>query len=251
MSTNPLFEMSLRLADDALVLGHRLSEWCGHAPVLEEDLALANLALDLIGQARSLYSYAGKVEGAGRDEDALAYCRREAEYHNCLLVEQPNGDFALTIVRQFLFAAAMHPFHQEMTRSSDPTLAAIAAKAEKELAYHLRHAAEWVIRLGDGTDESRRRTEAALDHLWTFSGELFEVDAILRTAIDQGLVPNPTDLRAVFDATVDDVLAQADLARPKDGWMQTGGRMGRHSEHMGFLLTELQYLQRLHPNARW
>lgn len=251
MTDSPLFLATLRLADDALVLGHRLSEWCGHAPVLEEDLALANLGLDLIGQARALYTHAGSVEGRGRDEDALAYLRRENEYRNVLLVEQPNGDFARTMVRHFLFAAFMHPFHQAMTGSKDETLAAIAAKSEKEMAYHVRHAGEWVVRLGDGTEESRRRTVDALEALWPYSGELFEVDAPMRAAIEAGFVPDPETLRATCEATLDAVFAEAGLDRPASRPYQSGGRAGRHSEHMGYLLAELQYLQRSHPGATW
>ncbi|QCI63902.1 1,2-phenylacetyl-CoA epoxidase subunit PaaC [Phreatobacter stygius] len=251
MTDGPLFLATLRLADDALVLGHRLSEWCGHAPVLEEDLALANLGLDLIGQARSLYSYAGTVEGRGRDEDQLAYLRREGEYRNLLLVEQPNGDFAVTMTRQLLFSAFMHPFHVAMKASSDPTLAAIAAKAEKEMAYHVRHTGEWLIRLGDGTAESHRRAQAALDELWPYSGELFEVDEAMRAAIEAGFVPDPEAIRPRFDETIDHVLAEATLNKPKVGAFQAGGRAGRHSEHMGFLLADLQYMQRTYPNATW
>jgi ring-1,2-phenylacetyl-CoA epoxidase subunit PaaC len=251
VTDSPLFLATLRLADDALILGHRLSEWCGHAPVLEEDLALANLGLDLIGQARALYTHAGNVEGRGRDEDALAYLRREHEYRNVLLVEQPNGDFAQTMVRHLLFAAFMHPFHQAMTASNDATLAAIAARAEKEMAYHVRHAGEWVVRLGDGTEESRRRTLAALEALWPCSGELFEVDQPMRAAIEAGFVPDPEAVRPAYDATLDAVFAEAGLDRPAIRPYRTGGRAGRHSEHMGYLLADLQYLQRTYPGAAW
>jgi ring-1,2-phenylacetyl-CoA epoxidase subunit PaaC len=247
----PLLTYVLRRADDALVLGHRLSEWCGHAPVLEEELALANIALDLIGQARALYDHAARVDGRGLTEDHLAYLREGHQYRNCLLVEQPNGDFAATIVRQVLFSAFMDPYWRAMTASRDEMLAAIAAKAEKETAYHLRHAAEWLIRLGDGTPESRRRTDAALNELWPYSGELFEADAAERTLVDAGVAVDPATLRESFDATLDAVLAEATLARPAAGWMQTGGRSGRHSEHLGHLLAELQHLQRTHPGATW
>jgi ring-1,2-phenylacetyl-CoA epoxidase subunit PaaC len=249
--TTPLFDYALRLADDALLLGHRLSEWCGRAPTLEEDLALANIGLDLIGQARQLYAYAGEVEGTGRDEDRLAYLRQDREYRNLLLVELPNGDFACTIVRQLLYAAFMVPFWERLQASRDETLAAIAAKSLKEVLYHLRHAAEWVIRLGDGTEESRRRTEAALDELWPWTGELFEQDAAERALVEAGIAVNRASLKPAWDATVDEVLAQATLARPQDGWMQTGGRRGLHTEHLGYLLAELQHLQRSHPGASW
>jgi ring-1,2-phenylacetyl-CoA epoxidase subunit PaaC len=251
MATTPLFTYTLRLADTALVLGHRLSEWVGHAPVLEEDLAFGNMGLDLIGQARSLYSYAGQVEGAGRDEDALAYLREATDYRNILLVEQPNGDFASSMVRQLLYAAWAHPFFTALARSKDATLGAIAAKAEKEMAYHLRHAAEWTIRLGDGTGESHARAQAAVDELWPFTGEMFEVDPVERALIEAGVGPDPAPLKATWDRTVGDVLAEATLARPRDGWMQSGGRSGRHTESLGHLLADLQFMQRAYPGATW
>jgi len=251
VSDAPLVTYCLRHADDALVLGHRLSEWCGQAPMLEEELALANMGLDLIGQARPLYTLAGELEGHGRDEDALAYRRDVAGFRNVLLVEQPNGDFALTIVRQLLFAAFMHPLWQRLTSSREPIIAAIAAKAEKEIAYHLRHCGEWLIRLGDGTDESHGRAQEALDELWPFTGELFETDEAERALIPAGIAVDPASVRAAWDATVDGILAEATLTRPADGWMQTGGRSGRHSEHLGHLLAELQFMQRAYPDARW
>lgn len=247
----PLLDYTLRLADNALVLGHRLSEWCGKAPMLEEEMALANMGLDLIGQARSLYAYAGEVEGKGRDEDALAYRRDAGEFRNLLLVEQPNGDFAVTMARQFLYAAFAWPFYRELMASADPTLAAIAAKSEKELAYHLRHAGEWLVRLGDGTEESHRRAQDALDELWMYTGEMFEVDQVERALIERGIAVDPAKLRPEWDETVGRVLAEATLTRPRDGWMQTGGRSGRHSEYLGYILAELQFLQRAYPDARW
>ena len=251
MTETPLFAYTLRLADNALILGHRVSEWVGHAPVLEEDLALGNLALDLIGQSRSFYTYAGEIEGKGRDEDALAYLRDAGGYRNVLLVEQPNGDFAQTIVRHLLYSAYAHPYFEALTRSKDATLAAIAAKAVKEMAYHVRHTAEWTIRLGDGTDESHRRTQTALDELWPYTGELFEIDQVERALIEAGIAVNPSDIRTRWSKTLDEVFEDATLTRPRDGYMQSGGRSGRHSEHLGFILTELQYLQRSHPGAKW
>jgi ring-1,2-phenylacetyl-CoA epoxidase subunit PaaC len=247
----PLFAYTLRLADNALILGHRVSEWVGHAPVLEEDLALGNLALDLIGQARSFYTYAGEIEGKGRDEDALAYLRDAGGWRNVLLVEQPNGDFAQTIVRHLLYSAFAHPYFEELSRSKDATLAAIAAKAVKEMAYHVRHAGEWTIRLGDGTDESHRRAQHALDELWPFTGELFEVDQIERALIEAGIAVDPAGIKARWSKTLDHVLDEAALTRPRDGYMQSGGRSGRHSEHLGYILTELQFLQRTYPGAKW
>ena len=247
----PLFTYTMRLADNALVLGHRLSEWCGHGPMLEEDLALANMALDLIGQARNLYSYAGALEGKGRSEDDLAYLRDCPDWRNILLVERPRGDFAFTILRQFLYAAFMHPYFEQLTASKDETLAAIAAKSVKEMAYHLRHAGEWVIRLGDGTEDSAARLGEALADLWPFTGEMFEVDGVEQALIETGIAVDPRPLKAMWDETVNHVFGEALLARPRDGWMQTGGRRGEHSEHLGHLLTELQFMQRTYPGATW
>src|SRR5690348_7296242 len=244
MTSPALFLYTLRLADNALILGHRLSEWIGQAPLLEEELALGNIALDLIGQARALYAYAGAIEGKGRDEDALAYLRDAPEFRNILLVEQPKGDFAHTILRQFLYSAFMHPFWRALAQSRDATLAAIAGKAEKEAAYHLRHASEWLIRLGDGTAESHRRAQAALDELWPYAGEMLESDTVEEPLIAQGIALNPASLRADWERSVDGVLAEATLAKPAGTWMQIGGRHGRHSEHLGHLLAEMQFLQR-------
>lgn len=251
MTDSPLHTYTLRLADNALVLGHRLSEWCGHAPVLEEDLALPNMALDLIGQARSFYTYAGEIEGAGRDEDALAYLRDARAYRNVLLVEQPNGDFAVTLVRQLLYAAYAEPYFAALSHSRDATLAAIAAKAKKEFTYHVRHSAEWVIRLGDGTEESHTRMQVALDDLWPFTGELFETDAIETALVSEGVAVDPAPIKPLWERTIDTVSKEATLRRPGAQWMQTGGRVGRHSEHLGFLLADLQFLQRSYPGAKW
>lgn len=251
MTATPLFVYSLRLADTSLVLGHRLSEWAAHAPTLEEDIALSNLALDLIGQARLFYDYAGKVEGQGRDEDALAYLRDDRDYANLLIVEQPNGDFAATIVRQFLYAAFARPYFAALARSSDATLAAIAAKAEKEMAYHLRHAAEWVIRLGDGTAESHARAQAALDDLAIYVDEFFEVDPVDRSLIKEGVAPDPASIRAELNSTLAQVLSEATLQAPRVAYGQSGGRHGRHSEHLGHLLAEMQVLHRAHAGAQW
>lgn len=248
---SPLFAYVLGLADDALILGHRLSEWSGQAPVLEEDIALSNLALDLIGQARLFYARAGEVEGRGRDEDALAYLRDEHEFANLLLTEQPNGDFAATMVRQLFYAAFKHPFYEALTRSQDRQLADIAGKAVKEMAYHVRHAGEWVIRLGDGTEESHRRATAALDDLWMYTGEMFEVGEGVAALIEAGIAIDPARIRPAWDATIDRVLGEATLRRPADRWMQSGGRRGRHSEHLGHLLAEMQVLHRAHPGAVW
>src|ERR1700755_3000209 len=251
VSETPLVLYTLRHADDALILGHRLSEWCGHAPMMEEDMALSNIALDLLGQARELYSYAAKAEGKGNDEDKLAYLRDVRQYRNLLLMEQPNGDFARTMVRQFLYSAFADLYWRAMMKSSDATLAAIAAKSEKESAYHLRHSSEWIVRLGDGTEESHRRAQAAIDDLWAFTGEMFAVDDPERALIDAGVAIDPAGLKPQWLKTVTGVVAEATLALPKNDWMQQGGRIGRHSEHLGHLLSELQSLQRSFPGAAW
>ena len=240
----PLVRELLFRADDALILGHRLSEWTGHAPTLEEELALANIALDLIGQARTLYEYAGSL--TGHTEDQLAYLRDARAWRNCLIVELPNGDFAFSIARLLLVSAFTDPFWRAATASTDATFAAIAAKAEKETAYHLRHAAEWLIRLGDGTEESHRRTEAAVDALWPYTGEL-----LTAAADNAGIGPDPGSLRDTWNGTVDGILSRAIVARPHDGRMQSGGRIGRHTEHLGYLLAEMQFLQRTYAGATW
>jgi ring-1,2-phenylacetyl-CoA epoxidase subunit PaaC len=251
VAETPRVLYALRRADDALILGHRLSEWTGHAPMLEEELALANIGLDLIGQARSLYAYVAACEGAGNDEDKYAYLRDAPQYRNLLLLEQPNGDFAYTIARLFFYSAFADPYWRVMMRSADATLAAIAAKAEKESAYHLRHAAEWLIRLGDGTDESHRRAQQAVDALWSYTGEMFETDAAEQALAAEGVAVDPATLRPAWDATLDRVLHEATLSKPAATWMQRGGRSGRHSEHLGHLLAEMQHLQRTYPGATW
>lgn len=247
----PLVLYALRRADDALILGHRLSEWCGHAPMMEEDMALSNIALDLIGQARELYTYAAKTEGKNNDEDKLAYLRDVRQYRNLLLVEQPNGDFAQTLVRQFYYSAFADLYWRAMMTSRDATLAAIAAKSEKESAYHLRHASEWIIRLGDGTGESHRRAQAAIDHLWAFTGEMLAVDESEHTLIHADIAVDPGTLRSRWLTTLSDVISEATLTLPQSDWMQQGGRAGRHSEHLGHLLSELQSMQRTFPGQTW
>jgi ring-1,2-phenylacetyl-CoA epoxidase subunit PaaC len=251
VAETPLVLYALRRADDALILGHRLSEWCGHAPVLEEDMALANMGLDLLGQARELYSYAARVEGKGNDEDKFAYLRDVRQYRNLLLVEQPNGDFARTMARQFFYSVFADLYWRAMVRSDDTTLAAIAAKSEKESAYHVRHSSEWMVRLGDGTEESHRRAQTAIDDLWAFTGEMFEVDASEGALIEAGVAVDPAMLRPQWLRTISDVVGEATLALPKSNWMQQGGRSGRHSEHLGHLLSELQSMQRTFPGATW
>lgn len=245
-------EYLLRLGDSALILGQRVSEWIGHAPIMEEDVALANVALDLIGQARLWFGYAGELEGRGRDEDALAFLREAHEYRNVLLVEQPNGNFADTLVRQFLFDAWHHALLEGLTQSHDPRIAEIAVKALKEVTYHLERSSDWVVRLGDGTEESHRKAQAALDELWTYTGEMFAADAIDAELVAQGVAVDPASLREAWLHTVQAVCEAATLtAPPADAWMQSGGKQGRHTEHLGYILAEMQSLPRAHPGARW
>jgi ring-1,2-phenylacetyl-CoA epoxidase subunit PaaC len=251
VSETPLVLYALRRADDALILGHRLSEWCGHAPMLEEDMALANMGLDLLGQARELYSYAAEVEGKGNDEDKFAYLRDVRQYRNLLLLEQPNGEFARTMVRQFFYSAFADLFWRAMMASSNVTLAAIAAKSEKETAYHLRHSSEWIVRLGDGTEESHRRAQAAIEDLWAYTGEMFAVGDGERGLIDNGVAIDPAGLRPQWLKTISEAVKEATLSLPQSNWMQQGGRDGRHSEHLGHLLSELQSMQRTFPGATW
>lgn len=242
-----LLEALLELADDHLVLGHRVSEWCGHAPMLEEDLAMPNMALDLIGTARTLYDHAAKVEGRGRSEDDLAYLRGEREYANCLLVERPNGDFAHTMLRQLFFSAFMEPYWRAARDSDDEVVRGIAGKAVKEMAYHIRHAGEWVIRLGDGTEESARRMQKAVDALSIYVGELFEEGA----AEDVPALPDRAGIRPTWQATIDRIFAEARLELPEVAFPQTGGRRGLHGEGLGHLLAEMQSVYRAHPGASW
>lgn len=250
-TTNPMFEYIVRLADDRLVLGHRLSEWCGHAPILEEDIALANTALDLIGQASALLKLAGEIEGKGRTDDTLAYFRDAIEFRNVQLVELPNGDFAVTIVRQFLFDAWDVLLLERLVSSSNPTLAGIAAKALKEAKYHLRHSAEWVRMLGDGTAESHDRAQRALDELWPYTAELFMTDAIDEHAVENRLGVEVESVRPAWLETVERVFREATLTRPADGFVPRGGRIGRHTEHLGRMLADMQSLARAHPGASW
>jgi ring-1,2-phenylacetyl-CoA epoxidase subunit PaaC len=246
-----LFEYLLRLGDSYVVLSHRLGELCGHGPYLEEDIAQTNIALDLLGQARNLLTYAGEVEGRGRSEDDLAYHRDDRGYRNFLLVEQPNEDYAHVIARQFLFDAFNLELLERLTRSSDETVAGIAQKAIKESAYHVQQSGDWVVRLGDGTQESHERMAEALDWMWPYTGELFMADAVDRKVAAAGIAPDPEELKAAWDRRVDAVLAEAGLERPADVPWQTGGKTGYHTEYLGYLLAEMQILPRTHPGAEW
>jgi len=246
-----LFEYLLRLGDTSLVLGQRLGEWVGHAPALEEDLGLANVALDLVGQARLLLTYAGEVEGRGRDEDQLAFFRNSEDYLNLTLVEQPNGDFAQTIVRQCLVDAWQIEMYEALSRSADARLAAIAAKSLKETRYHFRYSAGWLVRLGDGTEESHERARRALDALWPYTAELFASDTIDRQIAEAGIGPRLESLAAGWSMRIDEVLAEATLARPADAPYSWHGKRGQHSEHLSRLLAEMQSVQRAHPGLQW
>ena len=246
-----LFTYLLRLGDDRLILGHRLSEWCGHGPILEEDIALANIALDLIGQANLILQLAGEVEGAGRDQDALAYFREAVDFRNVLLAETPNGDFGDTIVRQFLYSLHALLVLEPLQRSAHVTLSGIAAKAYKEVRYHVRHSGEWLIKLGDGTDESHTRVQRSLDRAWRYTGELFESDDVERRLAAHGVAVDPASVRDAWYAQVRDVVATATLTLPADAYMPRGGRQGRHTEHLGHLLAEMQIVARSHPDAKW
>ena len=242
---------ALRLGDDALVLGQRLSEWAARSPEIEQDVALLNIALDHLGQARSLLTRAGELDGTDRSEDDLAFLRDENDYSNALLMELDGGDFGRTVARQLLVAAYALPLWQGLAGSTDEVLAGVAGKAVKEVAYHLDHASSWVVRLGDGTEESHRRVQAGFDEVWPYGFELFEVDPLLERLIARGVAADPAALQQVWRATVEEVLAEATLVVPETGWRPTGGRSGAHTEAFGYLLAELQHLHRSHPGVSW
>jgi len=250
-----LFQYLLHLGDSPLILAQRLGEWVGHGPVLEEDIAQTNVGLDLLGQARLWLSYAGEVEARcrppGRDEDALAFLRESGQFRNLLLVEQPNGSFADTTARQFLFDVWHLLLLRALAQSGDATIAGIAAKAAKEAAYHVERSGDWVIRLGDGTDESHARMQAAIDDLWTYTGEMFTPDAIEPALIEGGIAADVRSLAAPWRQHVDAVFAAATLKAPDVAFMQQGGKRGVHTEHLGHLLAEMQVLPRSYPGARW
>jgi len=246
-----LFDYVLRLGDNALILGHRISEWCGHGPVLEQDIALTNIALDHVGQARMLLQYAGKVEGKGRTEDNLAYLRDAGDYRNVLLVEQPNGDFAHTIVRSFIYDTYNFFFLKELLHSKDENLAAIAEKSIKEVTYHLRYSSEWMIRLGDGTEESHERMQTALDDLWMWSGELLTNNETDKIVAEAGIGVDLDKIKPLWENKLDEIIKEATLKKPENQWMQSGGKEGVHTEYLGFILAELQFVQRAYPGQEW
>jgi ring-1,2-phenylacetyl-CoA epoxidase subunit PaaC len=246
-----LFNYILRLADNSLILSQRLAEWTGHGPFLEEDLALTNIALDILGQSRSLYDYAANVEGKGKSEDDLAYLRTEREFYNTLMVEQPNGDYAKTIARQFFMDVFDFYFYSALSNSKDETLSAIAQKSIKEIAYHQRHSASWMLRFGNGTEESKKRLQDAVDELWRFTGEFFEMNEIDEVLLKEGIAVDLSKIKELWEKDVFKVLSEATIKTPLIPYMQSGSRSGKHSEHLGFILAEMQYMQRMIPNARW
>ncbi len=242
---------ALCIGDTSLILAQRLGEWVGHAPALEEDLALANIGLDLLGQARYLLTYAAELEGRGRSEDDLAFLRDPQDFLNLSLVEQPNGDFGQTIVRQFLIDAWQLELFERLQHSSDPKLAELAAKALKETRYHFRFSSGWLVRLGDGTEESHRRVQTALDALWRFTHEMFVVSPAEQDAVARGIAPDPASLAAAWSSRVDEVLKQATLKKPPDVPYAWHGKRGQHGEHLSRLLAEMQVMQRTYPGAKW
>ncbi len=247
-----LFEYCLRLGDTSLILGQRISEWSGHAPILEEDIAMSNIALDLIGQARIILTYAGEVEGKGRAEDDLAYLRDARQYRNLLMVEQPNGDFAVTIARQFLVSLYNFHLYSQLSKSSDATIAAFAAKSLKEVAYHVRHSADWIVRLGDGTEESHRRVNDAMNDLWYFVDDMFQSDAVDEMLLKSGIGADMNQVKNSWEQTVNDIFAKAKLTIPAtNNSLRMGSRDGNHTEYLGYILAEMQFLPRAYPDAKW
>lgn len=251
MEKKNLIDYTLHLADNALIIGHRNSEWCGHGPILEQDIAITNIALDMIGQARNFYQYAAQLSGNGATEDSLAYLRDVTDFKNNLLVELPNGDWAQTILRQFFFSTYQYFLYQQLQNSTDKQLAAIAEKSLKEVTYHLRWSSEWVIRLGDGTEESKRRMLHAIDEIWSYTGELFLATSFELLAVSEGYGIDLFFIKNEWDKKVKAVFEEATLSLPENTWMQNGGKEGRHTESLGFILAEMQFLQRAYPNSEW
>lgn len=246
-----LFNYTLRLGDTSLILAQRLSEWTGHGPFLEEDLALTNIALDIFGRAKSLLEYAGKVENKGRTEDSLAFFRTDREYFNALITEQPNGDYAKTVIRQALIDCFDLLFYTELSKSADTTLAGIAAKSVKEITYHKRHSFSWVNRFGNGTDESMQRLQNGFDEVWPFTGELFEMTAVDELLIKEHIAVDLNSLKPLWEKEVFALLNKANLKLPESTFMQKGSRKGLHGEHLSYILSEMQSIPRMHPNAKW
>jgi ring-1,2-phenylacetyl-CoA epoxidase subunit PaaC len=247
-----LFEYCLRLGDCSLIAGQRLAEWCGHGPILEEDIAMTNISLDLIGEARGFYNYASVIEGKGRTEDDFAYLRDTMEFRNLLLVEQPNVDFAVTMMKQFFFSAYLYFLYKELQSSKDKTITAIAEKSLKEVTYHLRHSSQWILRLGDGTDESSKKVQSALNDLWMYTGDLFDMDETDTILIEAGIAADLNKIKQEWNKIISDILTEAKLIiPPADTWMAKGSRSGKHSEYLGYILAEMQALPREYPDAKW
>lgn len=251
MEKEALFKYLLRIGDSSLILGQRMAEWCSKGPILEEDLAMTNIALDLFGQANSILGYAAQLEGSGRDADTLAFRRNERGYYNYLIVERPNGDFGFTMLRQFLYSTFAMLQYETLCKSPDERLAAIAAKSLKEIKYHFRHSGEWVVRLADGTEESRSRMLSALDELWSYTANLFETDEVDELLVKQGIISDVKELAEPWREIVTEVFQDAGLDMPEDGYMHSGSLKGIHSEALGHILGEMQYLQNAYPDASW
>jgi len=249
--SNQLYAFLLHLGDNALILGHRLSELTGHGPVLEQDMAMTNIALDLVGQTRNIFQVASRIKGDGATEDTIAYNRDATAYKNILLVEQKNGDFAKTVTRQFFYDAFNYHAYLRLQNSSNKDIADIADKAIKEITYHLKWSAEWVIRLGDGTEESARRIKTAIEELWPYTGEMFNFSDYELACHEEGIFPDIHTIKEEWDSEISNVFKEANLEVPEDAWMHKGGKKGVHSEHLGFLLAEMQFLQRAYPGQEW
>jgi len=245
-----LFTYTLRIADSSLILGQRMSEWCSNGPTLEEDIAMSNISLDMFGQANGFYQYAAQLDGT-KSADELAFRRNEREFFNHQLVEQENGNFGTTMVRNFLHDVFNLLFYTELSKSKDETLSALASKSLKEVKYHLRHSSNWLVRLGDGTVESNDKTQVALEELWMYTGELFEMDNLDVELLNSGVAVDNSALKSEWDKMVNNTLAKAKLTRPEDAYMATGGKKGLHTEYLGFILSEMQFLQRAYPDAKW
>lgn len=248
---NHLLNYSLHLADNSLIMGHRLSEWTGHGPMLEQDIAISNIALDHIGQARNFYQYAAQLQGNGATEDSLAYLRQEREFKNFLITELPNGDWAVTISKLFFFSSYQYLLYQKLVSSADKQLSAIAEKSLKEVTYHRRWSSEWMIRMGDGTDESHQRVQDAVNELFTYTGEMFVPSSFELGGIKKGISVDVSELKPAWDQYINEVLSEATITLPQDTWMQSGGKLGIHTEHLGFILAEMQHLQRAYPGCEW
>lgn len=243
--------LALNLGDDSLILSHRITEWCGHGPELEEDIALSNIGLDLLGQCQSLLNYACELDGLNKNADDLAYQRLEREFTNVLLVEQPNGHYGDTIARQFIYDVFHYYLLERLANSNDEFFSAFAQKSIKEVAYHLRHSTDWILRMGDGTEISHQKIQTSFNQLWKYTGELFETNQAYNLLIANNIMPNISDIEAKWKQKVSAVLTEATLKMPESKWMATGGRNGIHTEHLGFILTDMQYLARAFPNAKW